>query len=278
MISTEKAKLQRFSLCLSENEKSKSTIDKYTRDVAQFLHFLGEREATKCLLLEYRGRLQERNKPQTVNAKLSAIHAYLNAIGLPHCKVKLMKVQRKVFLEESRELSEPEYKQLLNAAQSRSNERLYLVMLSICSTGIRVSELKYITLEAVRAGQAEITLKGKSRTVLLPRALKSRLLFYAAKNGIQSGHIFRTKNGKPLDRSNICHDMKRLCQAAHVEPQKVFPHNLRHLFARCFYAVEKNLAHLADILGHSSVETTRIYVAASARAFERTLQKMRLLI
>lgn len=195
MISTEKAKLQRFSLCLSENEKSKSTIDKYTRDVAQFLHFLGGREATKCLLLEYRGRLQERNKPQTVNAKLSAIHAYLNAIGLPHCKVKLMKVQRKVFLEESRELSEPEYKRLLNAAQSRSNERLYLVMLSICSTGIRVSELKYITLEAVRAGQAEITLKGKSRTVLLPRALKSRLLLYAAKNGIQSGHIFCTKNG-----------------------------------------------------------------------------------
>ena len=151
-------------------------------------------------------------------------------------------------------------------------------MLTLCATGIRVSELQYITREAARRGRAEITLKGKSRTALLPRDLKNRLLNYAAKHGIQSGPIFRTRSGRPLDRSNICHDMKRLCSAARVDPAKVFPHNLRHLFARRFYAVEKNLAHLADILGHSSLETTRIYVAASVRAHERTFEKMRLLL
>lgn len=270
--------LETFCLHLAESERSQATMQKYRKEASEFLHFLEGRPPTKSLVLEYRARLQEQSRPQTVNAKLSAVHAYLIFCGRADCRVRLMKVQRRAFLEERRELSEAEYKRLLQAAQACAQERLYLVMLTLCSTGIRVSELRYITREAVRRGRAEITLKGKSRMALLPRALRSRLLGYAAKHGIQSGPIFRTRGGRPLDRSNICHDMKRLCSAAHVDPAKVFPHNLRHLFARRFYAVEKNLAHLADILGHSSLETTRIYVAASVRAHERTFEKMRLLL
>lgn len=275
---TEKERLEAFCLHLAENERAPATIEKYRKETLEFLHFLEGRPPTKSLVLEYRARLQEQGRPQTVNAKLSAVHAYLIFCGRADCRVRLMKVQRRAFLEERRELSELEYKRLLQAAQARDQERLYLVMLTLCATGIRVSELQYITREAARRGRAEITLKGKSRTALLPRDLKNRLLNYAAKHGIQSGPIFRTRSGRPLDRSNICHDMKRLCSAARVDPAKVFPHNLRHLFARRFYAVEKNLAHLADILGHSSLETTRIYVAASVRAHERTFEKMRLLL
>lgn len=275
---TEKERLEAFCLHLAENERAPATIEKYRKETLEFLHFLKGRTPAKSLVLEYRAHLQGQNRPQTVNAKLSAIHAYLCFCGLGDCRVRLMKVQRRAFLEERRELSELEYKRLLQAAQARDQERLYLVMLTLCATGIRVSELQYITREAARRGRAEITLKGKSRTALLPRDLKNRLLNYAAKHGIQSGPIFRTRSGRPLDRSNICHDMKRLCSAARVDPAKVFPHNLRHLFARRFYAVEKNLAHLADILGHSSLETTRIYVAASVRAHERTFEKMRLLL
>jgi len=181
-------------------------------------------------------------------------------------------------VEEYRELSRDEYRRLLGAAKDRGDDRLYHVMIAICGTGIRISELKYITVEAVRNGRAEISMKGKERLLLIPKALKNKLLQYAARNKIFQGCLFITKNKKPLDRSNIWHDMKRLCQAARVNEQKVFPHNLRHLFARSFYAIEKNIAHLADILGHSNIETTRIYVAASARTCKRTMDKMQLVI
>lgn len=236
------------------------------------------KELTKPVLLEYREYLQQKCRSQTVNGALSAINAFLDFKGWQECKVKLLKVQRQAFIDETRELSEAEYKRLLHAAQERGNERLYLLMLTVCGTGIRISELVYITVEAANAGRAEIRMKGKSRTIILQKELRKNLIRYAKEKEITSGHIFRTKSGRPLDRSNICHDMKKLCAAAKVNQRKVFPHNLRHLFARTFYAVERNLAHLADILGHSRIETTRIYVAVSAAAHERILNRMKLVI
>ncbi len=187
-------------------------------------------------------------------------------------------MQRQAFLNESRELSEAEYRQLLSTAQANGNERLYLIMLTLCGTGIRVSELPYITVEAAESGRAQIRMKGKIRTIILQKELRKRLKRYAKERGITNGHIFRTRSGRPLDRSNICHDMKKMCDETKIDSDKVFPHNLRHLFARTFYAIEKNLAHLADILGHSRIETTRIYVAVSAAAHERILNRMNLVV
>lgn len=267
-----------FETALLENEKAKGTVKKYVYEVKSLEKFLKGNVLTKALLLNYREALQKKYKAATVNGKLSAINSYLMHTGQQSCKIRLLKVQRQAFVEESRELSEAEYKRLLAAAQTRNNQRLYHLMMTLCGTGIRVGELKYITVETAKLGRAEICLKGKTRTILLPKELRSRLMRYARHNNIGSGCIFRTKRGCPLDRSNICHDMKKLCRAANVNPHKVFPHNLRHLFARTFYAIKKNLANLADILGHSSVETTRIYVAVSAREHERVFQKMRLVI
>ena len=271
-------KIQAFEESLYLNEKSKATVSKYLQAVRKLAEYLHGEELTKPRLLEYREILQSRVKAQTVNGALSSINAFLEFCGWHDCKIKLLKVQRKAFLDETRELSEAEYKQLLEAAQAKGNERLYLVMLTICGTGIRVSELQYITVEAAKNGRAEICMKGKNRTVLLQKELRGRLLKYAEELGIDNGHIFRTRSGRPLDRTNICHDMKKLCAEAQVNRRKVFPHNLRHLFARTYYTIEKNLAHLADILGHSRIETTRIYVAVSAREHERTLQKMKLIL
>ena len=271
-------KIQAFEESLYLNEKSKATVSKYLQAVRKLAEYLHGEELTKPRLLEYREILQSRVKAQTVNGALSSINAFLEFCGWKDCKIKLLKVQRKAFLDETRELSEAEYKQLLEAAQAKGNERLYLVMLTICGTGIRVSELQYITVEAAQNGRAEICMKGKNRTVLLQKGLRGRLLKYAEELGIDNGHIFRTRSGRPLDRTNICHDMKKLCASARVDSCKVFPHNLRHLFARSFYAIEKNLAHLADILGHSRIETTRIYVAVSAAAHEQILNKMRLIL
>lgn len=273
-----KNQIAAFEKALSEEEKSAATIRKYLREVKELSVFLEGRELSKGLLIEYRDMHREKYKAQTVNGKISAINAYLEFVGLQEMKMKLLKVQRKAFIDESRELSQAEYKRLLSAAQKSKNERLYHLMLTICGTGIRVSELRYITVEAVQRGSSEIAMKGKMRTILIPKELRKRLLSYSKKNKIKSGYIFKTKNGRALDRSNICHDMKRLCNIARVDARKVFPHNLRHLFARSFYAIEKNLSHLADLLGHSSVETTRLYVAVSASEQQRILKKMQLII
>lgn len=267
-----------FEKDLYLNEKSKATVKKYVKAVRCLEAFLNGKELTKERLLEYRECLRAKNKVQTVNGALSAINAFLNFCGWPECKVKFLKVQRQVFLQESRELSKKEYERLLDAALAKKNERLYLLMLTVCSTGIRISELVYITVEALNSGRAEICMKGKNRTVILQKDLRKKLLKYAKLQDIKSGHIFRTKSGKPLDRSNICHDMKKLSNEAKVDASKIFPHNLRHLFARTFYAIEKNLAHLADVLGHSRIETTRIYVAASAAVHEKILSQMKLII
>lgn len=267
-----------FETHLRENEKAALTIQKYLREVRLLMVYLAGEPVSKARLLSYRDALLERNKARTMNAKLSAINSYLEYAGLCDCRVKLLKVQRKVFIDDDRDLSEAEYRRLLAAAKDRKNSRLYYVMLTICTTGIRVSELRFITLEAVKKGKAEIHLKGKSRIIILHKDLVQKLEGYAKAQGISGGYLFHTKNGRPLDRSNICHDMKKLCEAARVNPKKVFPHNLRHRFAKSYYAIEKNLARLADILGHSSVETTRIYVAAGIREHRNTLQKMRLII
>lgn len=270
--------IQAFENHLYLDEKAAATVKKYVLAVQKLAEFLSGAEFTKSRFLEYRAHLQEKNTAQTVNGALSAINAFLDFCGWAECKIKLLKVQHQIFLDESRELDESEYKRLLAAARAKGNERLYLLMQTIGSTGIRIGELRYITVEVATSGRAEICMKGKNRIVILQKELRNKLLKYAKMRGIESGHIFRTKSGKFLDRSNINHEMKKLCAAAKVDPRKVYPHSFRHLFARTFYAVEKNLAHLADVLGHSRIETTRIYVAVSATTHERILNKMKLVV
>lgn len=267
-----------FGQSLYDNEKSEATVAKYVFCVERMIKELSGRELTKEFLLKYRDGLMQKYKPQTVNGNISAINAFLDFCGLTDMRLKLLKVQRQVFLEEERELSKEEYTRLLVVARCRGDERLYLLLVTLGSTGIRISELCYITVEAAESGRAQIRLKGKNRTIILRRELRKQLLAYAAKRGIESGFIFRTRSGRALDRSNICHDMKKLCAQAQVETCKVFPHNLRHLFARVYYGIEKDLAHLADVLGHSQIETTRIYVAASVKTHEKILERMELII
>ena len=267
-----------FGQSLYDSEKSEATVAKYVFCVERMIKELSGRELTKEFLLKYRDGLLQKYKPQTVNGNISAINAFLDFYGLTDMRLKLLKVQRQVFLEEERELSKEEYTRLLVAARRRGDERLYLLLVTLGSTGIRISELCYITVEAAESGRAQIRLKGKNRTIILRRELRKQLLAYAAKRGIESGLIFRTRSGRALDRSNICHDMKKLCAQAQVEACKVFPHNLRHLFARVYYGIEKDLAHLADVLGHSQIETTRIYVAASVKTHEKILERMELII
>lgn len=265
--------LKAFEDYLYLNEKAEATVCKYLQAVREFAAYLDGGEATKQSLLRYRDRLLTRAKARTVNGKLTAIHAYLGFRHWEDVKIRHLKIQHQPFLEESRELNRTEYSRLLAAARRR-DARLYLLLMTLAGTGIRVSELAYITAEAVRAGRADIRMKGKSRTILMPKKLCAHLLDYCRRNGIREGIIFRTRSGRPLDRSNICHAMKRLCAEAKVAADKVFPHNFRHLFARIFYEVEKNLSHLADVLGHTRIETTRIYVAVSVTAHQKVLERM----
>lgn len=270
--------IEKFKNEMMKNEKAAATIKKYIREVECLKKFLNGRGLTKDVLLEYRDELMGVHQAQTVNGKLSAVNAFLDFMGLSSFRLKFFRVQRKAFLDENRELTETEYKRLLMSAKRHGSKRMYYLLMTIAGTGIRISEVRFITVEAVKRGKAEVQLKGKTRTILLTKDLRNRLLKYTSECGIRSGCVFRTRSGRPLDRSNVCHDMKKLCKDAAVDENKVFPHNLRHLFARVFYAVEKNLAHLADVLGHSSIETTRIYVAASAVEYERTLCRMRLIM
>lgn len=267
-----------FERFLTHREKSRATVKKYTAAIRELSAWLGGAALEQEKLLAYREYLLTRGKAQTVNGKLSAINAYLRFAGQAGMGVCFLKVQRRAFVDESRELTREEYERLLSTARACGDERLYLLMMTLCATGIRVSELAYITREAAQQGQANIRMKGKCRTVLLQKQLCRELLDYAKERQIASGPIFRTRSGRPMDRSNICHAMKKLCAQADVAPSKVFPHNLRHLFARVFYSIEKNLAHLADVLGHSRIETTRIYVATSASAHARILDQMRLIL
>lgn len=267
-----------FKTYLLNEEKSSSTLEKYIRDILAFSVWLGTNEVTKGTVLEYKKYLIDNYAPASVNSILSSLNSFFGFNEWVDCKVKTLKIQRKLFVSSSKELTKTEYKQLLNAALSQHNKRLYMLMQTICATGIRVSELKYITVEAVKSGVATINCKGKMRVVMMTKDLCKQLNAYIKEQKIKSGSVFVSKNGLPLDRSNIWSDMKKLCETAGVSKEKVFPHNLRHLFARTYYSLEKDIVRLADILGHANVNTTRIYTMESGEIHMRQLQKLGLLL
>lgn len=264
-----------FAACLRSEERAPGTIEKYCRDVGAFAAWLAGMELSRENAAAWRDWLVEQNyAPATVNSMLSAVNRFFRFLGREDCKLRFLRLQRRTFREQSRELTRQEYQRLLDAARERRQERLGLVMETICSTGIRVSEVQYITVEAAARGRAEISLKGKIRTILLPAKLCRKLLKYAGKKKTASGEIFLTGNGKPLSRRQIWREMKTLCQKAGVEESKVFPHNLRHLFATVFYKASRDIVKLADILGHSSVNTTRIYLVTTGAEHARQMEKL----
>ncbi len=272
------ALLQKYLLHLQEQERSRATVSKYAHDLGALLAYLDGAPLTKAVLVDWKAHLVATLAPASVNSMLVAVNGFLTYCGWPELRVRLLKIQKSAFLAEEKELTRPEYERLVRAAQQQENERLSLVLQTICATGIRVSELKFITAEAVARGRAEISNKGKLRIVFLPRTLRRLLAAYLRKEGKTTGAVFTTRSGKPLDRSNIWRDMKSLCQSAGVDPKKVFPHNLRHLFARTFYSLDHDLSRLADILGHSSVNTTRIYTAECGNVHAQQMERLKLII
>lgn len=267
--------IQAFSDYLFQEERAKATVEKYLRDVNAFITWQSQSAVSKETVLEWRETLLETGlSPTTVNAKLSALNSLFHFLGWEDCRVKFLKVQHRTFRESSRELTRDEFGRLLDAARSQGRERLELMMETICVTGIRVSEVRHITVEAAERGMAEIRLKGKIRTILLPQKLCRKLLKYAKKEKNTAGAIFLTHNGKELSRKQIWREMKSLCEKAGVEPSKVFPHNLRHLFATLFYKACKDIVKLADVLGHSSIETTRIYLISTGMEHARWLDRL----
>ena len=268
----------KFKNFLTFEEKSDLTIEKYVRDITNFSNWLGKKGVTKKLLLEYKNLLIKKYAPASVNSIISSLNTFFIWKKKYDLKIKSLKIQKQIFSKEDKELTKDEYRRLLAAAKNKKNERLYLLMQTICSTGIRVSELKFITVKAVYLKRAVINLKGKTRIVLIPDKLCHILLKYIKKNNIKDGSVFVTKGGKPLNRSNIWLDMKKLCEDANVQKDKVFPHNLRHLFARTYYTVERDIVRLADILGHTSVNTTRIYTMEPGEIHRNQIQRLGLLI
>ena len=262
---------------LINEEKSQATVTKYVADITTFAKWLNEREIDKPTLLEYKEQLITSYAPRSVNSVISSLNSLFDYLGWHDCKVKTLKIQKQIFADKDKELTKAEYSRLLQAAKDKKNERLYFLMQTICSTGIRVSELKFITVEAVKNGQANIHCKGKMRKIFLPKQLCKILKGYIRERNIKSGSVFVTKTGKPLDRSNIWSDMKKLCDSAKIERSRVFPHNLRHLFARTYYSLQKDIVRLADLLGHSSVNTTRIYTIESGDIHRRQIERMDLL-
>ena len=269
--------IKSFNDYLINEEKAAATINKYLHDVGEFQIWLGEQELCKTAVLAYKSYLCEHYATASVNAALSSLNSFFNFMEWYDLRVKNLKIQKQIFASTDKELTKAEYDRLLQAAKQKKNERLYLLMQTICSTGIRVSEVRYVTVEAVARGIAEINCKGKRRQVFLPKQLCQILKQYIKEQKIKSGAVFVTKNGNPLDRSNIWSDMKKLCKAANVSEKKVFPHNLRHLFARTYYSLQKDIVRLADILGHSSVNTTRIYTMETGEIHRRQIQKLGLL-
>lgn len=234
---------------------------------------------TKELAIAYKNKLKDDSyKLRSINSMLASINNLFAFLGWHDLKVKSIKVQQQIFCPEEKELTKAEYVRLVNTAKAKHNERLCLILQTICGTGIRVSELQFITVEAAKRGEATVSCKGKTRSVFIVRELQKKLLCYAAEQGIKSGCIFVTRTGKPISRTNIWRDMKSLCEEANVNPNKVFPHNLRHLFARVFYGIEKDIAKLADILGHSSINTTRIYIISTGTEHRQRMENMRLIL
>lgn len=271
--------IYKYSIYLKNDEKSKNTIEKYIRDIRAFFKFIDNSSLVKKSVIEYKNKLISLGyASRSINSMLASINGFFSFIGRPELKVKTIKLQRQIYCPEEKELTKNEYIKLLNTAVKSGNLRLNLLIETICATGIRVSELKYITLEAVRQGVAVVSLKDKTRTVFIVRKLQKKLLRYAAKQNIKTGSIFITRNGKPMNRSNIWREMKKLCDQAGVNAKKVFPHNLRHLFARVFYSLERDIVKLADILGHSNINTTRIYIVSGGNEHRKKLENMRLIM
>jgi len=275
-ILTEK-RIAAYGRDLATEERSHGTIENYLRHVRIFSAWLNGVPVTKEQTAGWKEYLLSQGyAPTTINCMLAALNGLFRFLGWDEGRVKFLKVQRRLFRDAGRELTRPEYEHLLETAKERGQDRLVLLMEAICATGIRVSEVRYITVEAARSGQADIALKGKVRTILLPGKLCRKLLKYARQQKTASGEIFLTKSGKPLSRRQIWAEMKRLCLRAGVAPTKVFPHNLRHLFARTFYQATRDVAKLADVLGHSSIETTRIYLISTGAQHRRDLDRLRL--
>lgn len=270
--------LDDFEEKLILEERSTLTVEKYVRDVKAFAEFAGNEEITKESVISYKKRLQEKYSVRSVNSMLASLNCLFSFLERNELKVKTVKLQKQIYCPEEKELSRAEYERLCAAARSNKNERLNLILQTICATGIRISELQYITVEAARSGKAVVDCKAKTRSVFIVRALQKKLLSYAGKRGISSGMIFVTRTGKPVSRTNIWREMKNLCEKARVNPKKVFPHNLRRLFARVFYEMEKDIAKLADVLGHSSINTTRIYIMTTGIEHRKRMEKMRLII
>ena len=260
---------------LRQEERSEGTMEKYLRDLRAFAAYLDGRAVTKELVLGWKAWLLDSGyAPVTVNSMISAVNGFFQFVGWEECRVKFLRVQRRIFRDRSRDLTKEEYQRLLDAAEAKGQQRLALLMETICATGIRVSEVRYITVDAAKAGRVDISLKGKIRTILVPNKLSRKLLKYAKHQKIASGEIFLTRSGKSLSRRQIWGEMKAVCKAAGVESGKVFPHNLRHLFATTFYRAYKDIVKLADVLGHSSIETTRIYLITPGDEHARQMERL----
>lgn len=270
--------LAQFKSHLISEERSASTVEKYLRDTAAFAAYAGGAALTKETVIGYKRRLQERYAVRSVNSMLASMNSLFAFLGWLDLKVKSVKLQQQIYCPEEKELTKAEYARLCRTAERKHNARLNLILQTICGTGIRVSELSYITVEAVKQGEATVSCKAKTRSVFIVKELQKKLLRYAAEQGIKTGMIFVTRTGKPLSRTNIWREMKALCEEAGVNPKKVFPHNLRHLFARTFYGIEKDIAKLADILGHSSINTTRIYIISTGTEHRKRMENMRLIL
>lgn len=270
--------LEAYEIYLRDNEKSKATREKYVRDVKHFAKFAEGKEIDKAVLLDYKESLEKDYAMTSANSMIAAVNSFLRYAGWHELCIKQFKIQKDAYSPQEKELSQVEFHALIKAAEKSNKERLSLVIQTICGTGIRVSELQYMTVEAVRKGEATVSCKGKTRKIFVVSKLQKKLLAYAKRNNIENGMLFTTKSGKPLDRTNIWREMKKLCELAGIAAEKVFPHNLRHLFARTFYGIEKDIAKLADILGHSNINTTRIYIMTTFTEHKRKMESMRLII
>lgn len=268
-----------FKKHLILEERSSVTVEKYVRDTIAFYEFLQVGNLTREAAIAYKQKLiKDGYAVRSINSMLASINSLFDFLGLCDLKLKTVKTQQQIYCSEEKELTKAEYMRLCRAAEKKCNERLNLILQTICGTGIRVSELQFITVEAVRQGEASVSCKAKTRSVFIVKELQKKLLRYAQARGIKSGSIFITRTGKPISRTNIWREMKNLCLEAEVSPTKVFPHNLRHLFARVFYGIEKDIAKLADILGHSSINTTRIYIISTGIEHRKRMENMRLII
>lgn len=270
--------IELFRYTLKNDEKSAATLEKYLRDVRRFAQWLDERPLNREAVLDFKDKLMAQFSTASVNSMLAALNSFLRLIGREDCRVHRARVQFQPYTPEERELSVQEYSDLVQTAKNTGRERMALLLQTLCATGIRISELSSITVEAARRGSALVRCKGKSRRVLLPTRLQNKLLRYAKNHRLAYGPIFVTRSGAPMDRSNIWREMKALCREAGVSERKVFPHNLRHLFARSFYRLNRDLAKLADLLGHSSINTTRIYIRTTSAEHRRCLERMRLVL